>query len=100
MKFPIRPLGNRVVVEPEGRKEKSPGGIVLPDSATQKATRGVVIAAGPGILDKSLACGTIPMTLRIGDRVMFTPYAGTEIEHEGKSFRVLTEEDVIATVEG
>ncbi len=88
----IRPLGNRVLVE-RSKAQQSKGGILLPDSAQEKPKEGVVIAVGPG---KSNDKGQMEsMQLAVGDRVLFTNYAGTEVSSDDRELLILSEEDIL-----
>ncbi len=94
-KLKIRPLDDRVVVEPFEAEERTAGGIVLPDSAREKPQRGKVIATGPGkLLEKTGERGE--MSLKVGDRVFYGKYSGTEVELEGDTYVLLRESDVLA----
>jgi chaperonin GroES len=94
-KLKIRPLDDRVVVEPFEAEERTAGGIVLPDSAREKPQRGKVIATGPGkLLEKTGERGE--MSLKVGDRVFYGKYSGTEVELEGETYVILRESDVLA----
>src|SRR5579864_5574710 len=93
----IRPLHDRVVVKREAEERKSPGGIVIPDTATEKPTFGKVIAVGKG---KSLENGEIrPLDVKVGDKILFGKYSGTEVKMVGEELVVMREEDVMAVVE-
>ncbi len=97
-KLKIRPLDDRVVVEPFEAEERTRGGIVLPDTAREKPQQGKVIAAGPGkLLEKTGERGK--MSLKVGDRVFYGKYSGTEIELEGEKYVILRESDVLAVQE-
>lgn len=97
-KLKIRPLDDRVVVEPFEAEERTRGGIVLPDSARERPQQGKVIAAGPGkLLEKSGERGK--MSLKVGDAVFYGKYSGTEIELEGDKYVILRESDVLAVQE-
>jgi chaperonin GroES len=97
-KLKIRPLDDRVVVEPFEAEERTRGGIVLPDTAREKPQQGKVIAAGPGkLLEKTGERGK--MSLKVGDRVFYGKYTGTEIELEGEKYVILRESDVLAIQE-
>ena len=97
-KLKIRPLDDRVVVEPFEAEERTRGGIVLPDSAREKPQMGKVIATGPGkLLEKSGERGK--MSLKVGDAVFYGKYTGTEIELEGEKYVILRESDVLAIQE-
>ncbi len=92
----LKPLDDRVVVEPLSAEEKTAGGIVLPDSAKEKPQRGKVVAVGPGrLLDSG---DRHPISLTIGDEVLFAKYGGTEIEVDGVDVKILRESDILAKV--
>ena len=94
-KLKIRPLDDRVVVEPFEAEERTAGGIVLPDSAREKPQQGKVIATGPGkLLEKTGQRGQ--MSLKVGDAVFYGKYSGTEIEIDGDKYVILRETDVLA----
>ncbi len=91
----IRPLEDRVVVEPFEAEETTRGGIVLPDTAREKPHQGKVIALGPGkLLEKSGQ--RAKMSLKLGDRVFYGKYSGTEVELSGETYVILRESDVLA----
>jgi chaperonin GroES len=92
----LRPLDDRVVVEPSEAEEVTPGGIVLPDTAKQKPQRGKVISAGPGKLLDSGERGRLSVS--VGDEVIFGKYSGTDIEIEGREVKILRESDILAKV--
>ena len=93
----IRPLHDRIVVRRMEEETTTAGGIVLPGSATEKPSQGEVIAAGNG---KILENGEKrPLDVKVGDKVMFGKYAGTEIKVEGEELLVMREEDVVAVIE-
>jgi chaperonin GroES len=92
----LKPLDDRVVVEPMSAEEKTAGGIVLPDAAQEKSQRGKVLAVGPGrMLDGGKRC---PIGVEVGDEVLFGKYGGTEVEVEGKDLKILRESDILAKV--
>jgi chaperonin GroES len=94
----IRPLHDRVVVRRTEEERTSPGGIVIPDTATEKPIRGEVIAVGNGkILDSG---DTRALDLKVGDQVLFGKYSGTEVKVEGEDLLVMREDDVMAVIEG
>ncbi len=95
-KISIRPLDDRVVVEPLAAEEKTAGGIVLPDSAQEKPQRGKVLACGPGKLLDSGERGDL--SVKVGDEVIFGKYGGTEIEIDGTDVKILRESDILAKV--
>ena len=93
-KVMFKPLGNRVVVEPqEGEEQMTAGGIYIPDTAKEKPQEGVVVAAGPGRLAED---GTrLPMEVSVGDVVIYSKYAGTEYKDGDVEYLVLREEDIL-----
>ena len=95
-KIKIRPLDDRVVVEPMAAEETTAGGIVLPGNAQEKPQRGTVVAVGPGKLLDSGERGTLSVT--VGDEVIFGKYGGTEIEVDGIDVKILRESDILAKV--
>jgi chaperonin GroES len=93
----LRPLHDRVVIRRTEEERKSPGGIVIPDTATEKPQRGEVLAVGKG---KLLENGEVrPIELKKGDKVLFTKYAGNEIKVDGEELLILREDDVMAVIE-
>ncbi|AFC87263.1 co-chaperone GroES [Frateuria aurantia] len=93
----LRPLHDRVIVKRLEEERVSAGGIVIPDSATEKPTRGKVIAAGKGLI---LASGEIrPISVKEGDTVLFGKYAGQEIKIDGEELVFLKEDDIVAIIE-
>ncbi|MFN2159805.1 MAG: co-chaperone GroES [Anaerolineales bacterium] len=92
----LKPLGNRVVVEPVEQEEVTAGGIVLPETAKEKPQKGTVLSTGPGERDEDGKY--IPMDVKEGDTVLFAKYAGTEIKVEGKKLLILKESDLLAIV--
>jgi chaperonin GroES len=95
-KVNIRPLDDRIVVEPMEAEETTAGGIVLPDNAKEKPQRGTVIAVGPGKLLDSGKRGAVAVA--VGDQVIFGKYGGTEIEVNGVDVKILRESDILAKV--
>ncbi|MCL4780984.1 MAG: co-chaperone GroES [Gammaproteobacteria bacterium] len=94
----IRPLHDRVIIKRTEEERKSPGGIVIPDSATEKPIRGKVIAVGKG---RILENGEIrALDLKVGDKVLFGKYSGTEVKVEGEDLLVMKEDDIMAVIEG
>ncbi|MBL7216041.1 MAG: co-chaperone GroES [Phycisphaerae bacterium] len=93
----IRPLGDKVIVQRLEAESKTAGGIVLPDSAKEKPKRGKIISVGDG---KQLDDGSrAKMTVKKGQEVLFTSYAGTEIKIDGKEYMIMDESDILAVVE-
>ena len=95
-KIKIRPLDDRVVVEPVEAEQTTAGGIVLPDSAKEKPQRGKVVAVGPGRLLDSGQRGELSVT--VGDEVIYGKYGGTDIEINGDEVKILRESDILAKV--
>ncbi len=94
----IKPLHDRAVVRRLDEDRTTPGGIVIPDSAAEKPVRGEVVAIGKG---KVLDNGDVrPMDVKVGDKVLFGKYAGTEIKLDGKELVVMREDDIMAVIEG
>lgn len=96
MAISLKPLGNRVVVEPQEEEEVTAGGIVLPETAKEKPQKGKVLAVGPG--DRNEGGDRIPMDVSEGDTVLYAKYAGTEIKLDGKKLLILRESDLLAIV--
>ena len=95
-KFKVRPLDDRVVVEPMEAEQVTAGGIVLPDSAKEKPQRGKVVAVGPGKLLDSGKRGELSVT--VGDQVIYGKYGGTDIEVNGEDVKILRESDILAKI--
>ena len=94
----IRPLHDRVIVKRLEEERTSAGGIIIPDSATEKPIQGKVVAVGKG---KILENGDVrPLDLKVGDKVLFGKYGGTEVKVDGEDLLVMREEDVMAVIEG
>ncbi len=94
----IRPLQDRVVIKRLEEDRTSPGGIVIPDSATEKPIKGEVIAVGNG---KKLESGTVQnLDVKVGDKVLFGKYSGTEVKLDGDEVVVMREDDIMAVLEG
>ena len=94
MKF--RPLHDRVLIESLESEEKTAGGIIIPDTAKEKPQEGKVIAVGPGA---KLEDGkTIPMDVKVGDRVLFGKWSGTEVKVDGKEYSIMKESDIMGVV--
>jgi chaperonin GroES len=97
MSLNIKPLGDRLVVEPMEQEERTAVGIVLPETAKEKPQKGTVLAIGPGGRDDKGQ--RIAMDTQVGDTVLFAKYAGTEIKLDGKKLLILKESDILAIVE-
>jgi len=97
MAINVKPLGDRVLVEPAEEKEVKKGGIIIPDTAKEKPTEGIVIALGTGKTDDSGK--KIPFEVKKGDRVLVSKYGGTEIKLDGKEYRIFGSDDIFAIIE-
>jgi chaperonin GroES len=95
-KLNLRPLDDRVVVEPQEAEERTSGGIVLPDTAKERPQRGTVVSVGPGKLLDSGSRG--PLSIGVGDVVIYGKYSGTDIEVAGKEVKIHRESDILAKV--
>ena len=94
----IRPLHDRVIVRRMEEERTSAGGIVIPDSATEKPAQGEILAVGKGKISES---GDVtPLDVKVGDKVLFGKYAGTEVKVEGEELLVMREEDIVGVIEG
>jgi len=87
----ITPLADRVLVEPAAAEEKTASGIIIPDTAKEKPQRGTVVAAGNGKADE-------PLTVKVGDTILYGKYAGTELTVEGKDYLIMRESDIFAII--
>ncbi|MDD2413208.1 MAG: co-chaperone GroES [Bacteroidales bacterium] len=90
-KLSIKPLADRIVLEPAPVEQKTSGGIIIPDTAKEKPQKGTVLAVGPGKKDE-------PVTLKVGDLVLYGKYAGTEINVDGKDLLIMRESDIYAVI--
>ena len=97
-KLKLKPLGGRVIVEPIEQEEMTAGGIILPETAKEKPQEGKSLAAGPGERDEDGK--RIAMDVKVGDRVLYAKYSGTEVKVDGKKLLILKENDILAIVEG
>lgn len=97
MKMKIRPLKDRVLVEPIEVGEVEKGGIIIPDSAKEAPQEGKVIAVGNGKMDKNGKL--IPMDVKKGDRILLPKYGGTEVKIDDKEYKIISEEDIVAIIE-
>lgn len=91
MSVNVKPLADRVLVEPAAAEETTASGIIIPDTAKEKPQRGVVVAAGSGKKDE-------PMTVKSGDTILYGKYSGTEINIDGKDYLIMRESDIFAIV--
>jgi chaperonin GroES len=97
MAINVKPLGDRVLVEPAEEKEVKKGGIIIPDSAKEKPVESIVVALGTGKTnDKG---EKVPFEVKKGDRVLTSKYGGTEIKIDGKEYKILNSEDILAVID-
>ncbi|MEG1553926.1 MAG: co-chaperone GroES [Rikenellaceae bacterium] len=87
----IKPLADRVVVEPKAIEQKTAGGLIIPDTNKEKPLEGVVLAVGPGTKD-------ISMEVKVGDKVLYGKYSGTEVTVDGKDLLIMRQTDILATI--
>jgi chaperonin GroES len=97
-KMKIRPLQDRIIVKRLEEEEKTKGGIIIPDSAKEKPQEGKVIAVGKGKLTEDGKL--IPLDVKVGDRILFGKYSGTEVKIEGEEHLIMREEDILGIIEG
>ena len=90
-KLSIKPLADRVLVEPAAAETKTTSGIIIPDTAKEKPQKGTIVAVGKGTKDN-------PITVSVGDSVLYGKYAGTELQHEGVDYLIMKENDILAIV--
>ena len=91
----FNPLADRVVVKPSAKEEVTKSGLVLPDTAKEKPVEGEIIAAGPGRWDEGKR---IPLEVKVGDKVIYAKYAGSEIKEDGQEYIILKEADILAKI--
>jgi len=96
-KMKLKPLGGRVIVEPIEQEEMTAGGIILPETAKEKPQEGKILAAGPG--DRDDDGKRIAMDVKVGDRILYAKYSGTEVKMDGKKLLIMRESDILAIVE-
>ena len=87
----IKPLADRVLVQPSSAETKTASGIIIPDSAQEKPQKGQVIAIGPGTKEN-------PITLKVGDNILYGKYSGTELKHDGIDYLIMKESDILAKI--
>jgi chaperonin GroES len=87
----VKPLADRVLIEPSAAEEKTASGIIIPDNAKEKPNKGTVVAIGAGKVDE-------PMTVKVGDTVLYGKYSGTELSFEGKDYLIMRESDIMAII--
>jgi chaperonin GroES len=91
----LKPLGDRVVVKPSPAEEKTPSGIVLPETAKEKPQEGEVVAVGSGKYEEGKK---VPLEVKVGDKVIYSKYGGTEVKLDGQEYLILSERDILAIV--
>lgn len=91
MAIKIKPLSDRVIVEPAAAETQTASGIIIPDTAKEKPQKGIVMAVGNGKKDQ-------PMTVKVGDTVLYGKYAGTELKFDGKDYLIMREDDILAII--
>ncbi|MBA5793358.1 co-chaperone GroES [Flavobacterium sp. xlx-214] len=91
MALNIKPLADRVIIEPAAAETQTASGIIIPDTAKEKPQKGTVVAVGNGRKDE-------PMTVQVGDSVLYGKYAGTDLKLEGKDYLIMREEDILAII--
>jgi chaperonin GroES len=96
-KLKLKPLGGRVIVEPIEQEEMTAGGIILPETAKEKPQEGNVLAVGPG--DRDDKGERVPMDVKVGDKVLFAKYSGTEVKIDSKKILIMRESDLLAIVQ-
>ena len=94
----VRPLGDKIIIQRADAQTKTDSGIYLPESAKDKPKEGKVIALGNGLINKETG-EYLPFTVRKGDRVIFTSYAGTEVKIDGEDLLIMTEDDVLGVID-
>ncbi|MAQ47453.1 MAG: co-chaperone GroES [Flavobacteriales bacterium] len=87
----IKPLADRVLIQPSSAETKTASGIIIPDSAQEKPQKGQVIAVGPGTQEN-------PITLKVGDNILYGKYSGTELKHDGVDYLIMKESDILAKI--
>lgn len=92
----LKPLGDRVIVKPKSPDEKTKGGIILPDTAQEKPMEGEVVAVGPGKIDD--AGKKVTMELKVGDKILYGKYSGTEVKIDNDEYLIMREADVYAVI--
>ena len=96
MSLNVKPLADRVIVEPAAAEETTAGGIIIPDTAKEKPQEGKVIAVGPG--SKSEDGKITPMDVKVGDHVLFGKWSGTEVKVDGKDYSIMKESDIMGVI--
>lgn len=97
-KINLKPLADRVIVKPAPAEEVTKGGIFLPDTAQEKPQRGEVVAVGPGKISEETG-KVIPLTVKVGDKVLYGKYSGTEVKIDGEEYLIMRESDIFAIIQ-
>lgn len=93
----IKPLADKVIVKPsESSENKTPGGIIIPDTAKEKPQEGKIVAVGPGRTDDNGKI--IPMNVKVGEKVLYSKYGGSELKYEGEEYLIMSESDILAVI--
>ncbi|MCM8819774.1 MAG: co-chaperone GroES [Candidatus Omnitrophica bacterium] len=92
----VKPLGDRVLIKPAGEKDRTKGGIVLPDTAKERPQEGEIVAVGTG--KKTEDGKVIPLSLKVGDKVLYGKYSGTEITIDDEEYLIVREDDILAVI--
>jgi chaperonin GroES len=95
-KFNLKPLEDRIVVQPQEEEETTVSGIVIPDTAKEKPVEGKVVAVGPGRFEEGQR---VPIDVKVGDSVIYSKYGGTEVKVEGEEYLILSARDVLAVID-
>ena len=98
-KVAIKPLEDRIVVQPSDAEQTTASGLVIPDTAKEKPQEGVVLAVGPGRFNED-GDARVPLDVQVGDTVLYSKYGGTEVKYGGEEYLVLSARDVLAVIEG
>ena len=93
----LKPIQDRVLVKREDAEEKTSGGIIIPDTSKEKPSKGLIVAVGDGVRDEK--GNIIPMTLKVGDKVFFTKWGGTEVKIDNEDLLIMKESDILAIIE-
>ncbi len=95
-KINLNPLADRVIIKPAEAEEKTKGGIILPDTAKEKPIEGTVVAVGPGRVSDDNK--TIPISVKVGDKILYGKYSGTEVTIDGEEYLIMRESDIFAII--
>ena len=95
-KVPVKPLGDRIVVQPLEAEQTTASGLVIPDTAKEKPQEGEILAVGPGRIDDN--GNRVPLDVNVGDKVIYSKYGGTEVKYDGQDYLILGARDILAVV--